>query len=597
MGITSINLSCLPFQGSCDSTRAQMAAKQISQALTHKNCDIPYVISDEYQNLVNNCPMGMCKAPDSGRIVFKDDDLIVVHYDNLDKLEIMEVPQIKKTSDNYASTLRYSLLQNQTFKKGDIIFEYDCFRSGVPSFGYNVFTGYFSFFGYNHEDSLTISESFADKAKYKSIETICIPIQEYTMMQPIYQNQNRSGIFFPGIGQKVVNNVVGTILQPKTKDETYSSSDLKQKMMVLLKSMSLSDLLNIQSNSISQFTIDPIKTKIEDAIVTGIKIHRVQNNVSLVDSKLQHVLEEMRNTFIDKYVIDAYTSFSKNFGDDNFTRMAAKKYLIYKDKNPITNRNDIKNCVYLIELEVTSEHKTFIGDKVANRYANKGIISLVLPDELRPIALESNQPIDLIFNPFGVFSRMNLSQLTEGVVSKNTMICDRFIRTKPDEENLINTLNWLNNSTIKYLSFEGINSKYYKDVQALTEQMKGNECLQKQFINNVIKNNLFIEAPTFSEIDVNNLIKHSHTINETVLIKRETIKYIKDKIKVDMAFPLQDIKLKNIFCAPIYIMKLCKLVSHIIAARDLGSVKAITKQPLKGRASEGGSHIGQMEIT
>ena len=54
--------------------------------------------------------------------------------------------------------------------------------------------------------------------------------------------------------------------------------------------------------------------------------------------------------------------------------------------------------------------------------------------------------------------------------------------------------------------------------------------------------------------------------------------------------------IENIFCSPIYIMKLYKLVSHIIAARDIGSVKAITRQPLKGRSNDGGSHIGQMEI-
>jgi len=54
--------------------------------------------------------------------------------------------------------------------------------------------------------------------------------------------------------------------------------------------------------------------------------------------------------------------------------------------------------------------------------------------------------------------------------------------------------------------------------------------------------------------------------------------------------------LENIFCAPIYIQKLSKLVSKIINARDFGSVKSITRQPTKGRASGGGSRVGQMEL-
>ena len=54
MTITSINLSSLAFLGSCDSTRAQMAAKQMSQSLTHLNSEIPYVISSDYYHLVEN---------------------------------------------------------------------------------------------------------------------------------------------------------------------------------------------------------------------------------------------------------------------------------------------------------------------------------------------------------------------------------------------------------------------------------------------------------------------------------------------------------------------------------------------------------------
>jgi len=71
---------------------------------------------------------------------------------------------------------------------------------------------------------------------------------------------------------------------------------------------------------------------------------------------------------------------------------------------------------------------------------------------------------------------------------------------------------------------------------------------------------------------------------------------MKQKLKVDIEFPEEDIYLKNVFCAPIYIQKLSKLVNKIINARDFGSVKSITRQPTKGRASGGGSRVGQMEI-
>src|SRR6056297_1979170 len=162
MSITSINLSTLPFMGSCDSTRAQMSSKQINQALTHTNCEVPYVISNEYYSFVKNSTSGILIAEDSGKVIFNNNEIMIIYYDNLKSIKIQEIPFYKITSEIFASKLRFALPNNTSFKKGDIIYSYDCFRNGYPSYGYNVMTGYFNFFGYNFEDSMVISESFAE---------------------------------------------------------------------------------------------------------------------------------------------------------------------------------------------------------------------------------------------------------------------------------------------------------------------------------------------------------------------------------------------------------------------------------------------------
>lgn len=148
MGITSINLSGLPFLGSCDSTRAQMASKQMAQALTHTNCDIPYVISDEYRYVSEYSKLGILLAKDDGKVVFRNEDLIIIYYYNLDKIIEYQISTLKQTTAAYASKLRYCLNEGDDFKKDDVIYSFDCFRCAVPSFGYNTFTGYFSFFGF-----------------------------------------------------------------------------------------------------------------------------------------------------------------------------------------------------------------------------------------------------------------------------------------------------------------------------------------------------------------------------------------------------------------------------------------------------------------
>jgi len=243
----------------------------------------------------------------------------------------------------------------------------------------------------------------------------------------------------------------------------------------------------------------------------------------------------------------------------------------------------------LLEFEVTKEDNSRVGDKFCNRYAGKGVTSLILPDELRPIAVKSKTPIDCIFNSFGVFSRMNISQVIEGVISKEVMRSERQILE--NENDVCNILETLNTMFIKNLNSD----QYYEDVSNLIKQMRRNKKVRNQFVKDVKENGLFIEAPAFSEINIKKLIKNSNNIREKILIKKECLKYLKDKLKVDLPFTMKDIYLNNIFCAPIYTMKLHKLASDVVTSRDLGKCKFITKQPLKGKASGGALKLGQME--
>jgi DNA-directed RNA polymerase subunit beta len=212
---------------------------------------------------------------------------------------------------------------------------------------------------------------------------------------------------------------------------------------------------------------------------------------------------------------------------------------------------------------------------------------------LRPISLQSNKYLDLLFNPFGVYSRMNDSQIIEGIIAKNVMFCDSFIRNNPNKkDNIIEILNWLNTKIIKNMDCD----IYCGEINEFLTKMKSNETIFNQFINNVIESNLFIEAPQSSKIRIKELVSNSVPIVEKVKFSKKLLDYMKKElnIKSDLIFST-DIEI-DIFCAPIYTMKLNKLVSHIINARDFGPCNFITKQPLKGRANKGGSKVGQMEL-
>lgn len=399
--IVSVNLNTIPFLSSTDSTRASMSAKQIQQALTSPNCEIPYVIGSDYRTVTETSKMGIILAKDDGEVVYKNKDIIIVKYSNLNKIQDIHIPPIKKTSSSFGTKLRNTLEIGMKFKKGDILAEYDCFIDGVPSYGYNVFTAFMPWFGFNHEDALVISETLSKKTIMNSIDKVYIPIYEYTLMQEFYNDVENSYTYFPSIGQTIKNDIVACVISPR-ESATSNSIDLKNRVQISLKNMSLSNLLSFSASENSKFLTDRIKSKLLNGKITGLKIHRFKKpeNIDMVDKKLQNTLNKIYLKYIE-FISETLNDLGKYF-QRQYIEFLLKKYYIYRDKSKGTKGDiNLTDICYLIELEISKEEHTHLGDKLANRYANKGIVSLIIPDELRPIAIESNKPIDLIYNPFG----------------------------------------------------------------------------------------------------------------------------------------------------------------------------------------------------
>jgi len=434
-----------------------------------------------------------------------------------------------------------------------------------------------------------ISESLAQKAKATFSEKVYIPIYEYTLLQPIFQNDHDSLLYFPNVGQQLNNEGLLCSVIKSNQEDSLSTVDYKNRMLQLFNNLNVSDLINIQkSQNLTQFTVTPFKSKLEKGKVIDLKVYRLNKNAVLVDKGLHKFLDKLFHEFSENYLLNSYHDLLKQFGED-FARQIIKTNLIYFNDNKSTNRNTLRDAAYLLEFEVAKEQKSNIGDKFCTRYAGKGVLSLILPDELRPIAVNSDKPIDCVFNSFGIFSRMNISQITEGIINKNVMYAeDRIL----NGEDVCDVLKELNEVTIKNLN----DDEYYNDVNKLIQDLENNKKLQTKFINDVKENGLFIEAPAFSEVDIKNIIKRSKGLREPVFIKKECLEYLKDKLKVDLPFEMKDVYIDNIYCSPVYMMRLHKIASDIVAARDLGKYKFVTKQPLKGKANEGGRRMGQMEI-
>jgi hypothetical protein len=133
--ITSCNLSSIPFLGLTDTTRLQMASKQLGQSLSNINCEVPKVLGSEFRYLSDTVKYFKLTAEFDGQILFKNDEFIIVLYLSIPEiLKTYQVPWVKVCSGLNATRLRYCR-EEGNFKKGDLIYEYDSYIDGLPAYG------------------------------------------------------------------------------------------------------------------------------------------------------------------------------------------------------------------------------------------------------------------------------------------------------------------------------------------------------------------------------------------------------------------------------------------------------------------------------
>jgi hypothetical protein len=133
--ITSCNLCSVPFLGLTDTTRLQMASKQLGQSLSSINCEVPKLLGSEFRFLSDTVKYFKLTAEYDGNIMFKNDDFIVVLYTSgKGDIKTYQTPWVKVCSGLNASRLRYCRDEGP-FKKDDLLYEYDSYKDGLPTYG------------------------------------------------------------------------------------------------------------------------------------------------------------------------------------------------------------------------------------------------------------------------------------------------------------------------------------------------------------------------------------------------------------------------------------------------------------------------------
>jgi len=260
------------------------------------------------------------------------------------------------------------------------------------------------------------------------------------------------------------------------------------------------------------------------------------------------------------------------------TEKALKKYLkdiqesFDQKKKKITRGHDLApGVIKIVKVYLAVKRRIQPGDKMAGRHGNKGVISEIMPIEDMPYDIEGN-PVDIVLNPLGVPSRMNVGQILEthmGSAAKGIgEKINKMIKAKAKADELRKYLDVLynKNAAIK----EDLNSFNNSEIQSLATNLT---------------DGLPIATPVFDgakETEIKELLKLAglHESGQLTLFDGRTGRQFERPVTVGY----------------MYMIKLNHLVDDKMHARSTGSYSLVTQQPLGGKAQFGGQRFGEMEV-
>jgi len=245
--------------------------------------------------------------------------------------------------------------------------------------------------------------------------------------------------------------------------------------------------------------------------------------------------------------------------------------LYYEDKiNKIKKGDDLPPGVLkTIKVYVAMKRKIAVGDKISGRHGNKGIVSVILPEEDMPFT-EDGTPVDVVLNPLGVPSRMNAGQILEthlGWASKELgKVIGKLIET--NNASLVR-------SRIKEIFGDG-------DMQEFLDKLSEDELIE---LANQLKDGVHIAVPVFDgakEAEISEAFKMAGLpeSRQITLYDGRTGEPFHHKVTI----------------GNMYLLKLHHLVDDKIHARSIGPYSLVTQQPLGGKAQFGGQRLGEMEV-
>ena len=355
----SIAAAAIPFLENDDANRALMGANMQRQAVPLLRADSP-IVGTGVESDIAKYSASNIKAKNAGIVKFVDSKLITVENTE-GKTDVYRLTKFKKSNQGSLLSQKPLVSLGQEVAKGDLLAEGTSFDNGELAIGKNVTVAFSTWRGYNFEDAIIISEKLVKDDVYTSIH-----IEEKTI-------EFRK--------QKVGDD-------EQTREVPNSSKW---------------SLRNLDENGIIK-----IGSEVEAGdVLVGRVSTKGEDNPSAEEKLIASIFSKKSKQRKDTSLKVAHGHGGTVTGVQELSR---------------DNGDKLQDDVWkIVKVYIAQKRKLKVGDKMAGRHGNKGVISIVLPVEDMP-HLENGKPVDIMLNPQGVPSRMNIGQVLElhlGMIGKN----------------------------------------------------------------------------------------------------------------------------------------------------------------------------------
>ncbi|QDU68846.1 DNA-directed RNA polymerase subunit beta [Engelhardtia mirabilis] len=457
--IVGVSAALIPFLEHDDANRALMGSNMQRQAVPLLRTDPPIVGTGMEEIVAANSEM-MMRAKQAGTVTYVDSQVILVDD------EEYRLTKYRGLNERTAQNHRPRVVEGQEVKAGDLLADGAATHLGELALGRNLVVAFMTWDGFNYEDAILVSDRLVREDVFTSIH-----IEEYEVeIRETKLGKEEFTRDIPNVGEKALGQLdesgivrigtyveAGDILVGKVAPKSKSELTPEEKLLHAIFGRAGVDVKN------ASLTMPPGTTGV---VIDAQKFSRRVNLTDIERTKVLGQIRDAEKDFLRAFrdytasmlkevvvalgadVMDTQTGQPVVFDDtatfDELKRikllcMAAADDVTEKDVRDrtlrainefqarIENRESEKNKVVnrlsrgdelptgvleMVKVYVATKRHLSVGDKMAGRHGNKGVVSKILPEEDMPY-MEDGTPVDIVLNPLGVPSRMNVGQILE----------------------------------------------------------------------------------------------------------------------------------------------------------------------------------------